>query len=141
MSSTKRLVRSAFRLLLLAGFLGACRAEEGCGGATCPFAVGGYARIRGTVTRADGTPYVAPENAGVLVVCGPGGFGGFRVPTSAAGAYELTIEAPAPLPRDTVPCALAVGAPVVAADTAPVAFGRERTRAPVTVVDLRLPAR
>jgi hypothetical protein len=118
--------------------LGAC-SDGGCGGGTCPFAVGGYALVRGALARVDGAP-ATPLT--VLVAC-PGG-SAFVAAGAGAATYEAGIETIEPLPNGTgtlvcVVSAFPAGGPA-AAETTGVAFSRDRARRPTTAVDLRLRA-
>jgi hypothetical protein len=121
--------------------LGACSdGDSGCGGATCPFSVGGYALVRGAVARADGAP-ATPLT--VRVAC-PGG-SAIVAAGAGAGTYEAGLETVEPLPSETgtlvcVVSAFPAGGPA-AAETTGVAFSRDRARRPATVVNLRWPAR
>ena len=130
------------RLLLFAGCpisVAGCRDR----GIIDDFGTSGYARIEGTVTRADATPLA---NSGVAFSCGadsPSGFG-WSVPTDATGHYFIDIDAPGPV---TVPASGTLSCRVSAPRNAPpivsveksVRFSTSADARPLTIVDLRAP--
>jgi hypothetical protein len=89
------------------------------------------------VSRADGSPYVADQRAGVYVSVGPGVYGGSGVPTDAVGRYRIVLDLPYDPGGETVRVALSAGLPPIAADTAAARFSRDRATRPTTVADLR----
>lgn len=130
------------RLFLLAGCplsVAACRDR----GIIDDFGTSGYARIEGTVTRADATPLA---NSGVSFSCGPDSptAFGWSVPTGATGHYFIDIDAPGPV---TVPASGAMICRVSAPRNAPplvsveksVRFSTSADARPLTLVDLRTP--
>lgn len=130
------------RLLLLAAYpisVAACRDR----GIIDDFGTSGYARIEGTVTRADATPLA---NSGVSFSCGPDSPTaiGRSVPTDAAGHYFIDIDAPGPV---TVPASGAMRCRVSAPRNAPpivsveqmVRFSTSADARPLTIVDLHAP--
>jgi hypothetical protein len=125
------------RCLIGALVLAACADSSGCGGGTtCPFGSLAFAAVEGRVFRANGSPYVANQQAGVRVSVGPGVFGGFGVPTDASGHYRITLDLPYDPGGETVRVALSAGMPPFAADTVTAPFSRNRSTRPTTIVNL-----
>jgi hypothetical protein len=104
------------------------------------FGISGYARIEGSVRRADGTPLA---NAGVAFLCGPDSPDGFgsTVSTDGAGHYFVDIDAPGPLiipPSGLLRCRLSApgnAPPIVSVETS-VRFSESPDSRPLTIVDL-----
>ena len=104
------------------------------------FGTSGYARIEGTVMRANGTP---PANSGVFFSCGPDSpteFG-WSVPTDAAGRYGTDVDAPGLV---TIPASGALrcrisapgnGPPIVSVERS-VQFSANANSRPLTVVNV-----
>jgi hypothetical protein len=107
------------------------------------FGTSGYARIEGTVTRANGTPLA---NSGVSFSCGPDSptAFGWSVPTDATGRYFIDVDAPGPV---TIPASAVLSCRVSAPRHAPpivsveksVRFSASADGRPLTIVDLREP--
>jgi len=124
-----------FALAVVPAALGGCR--DCC---IDDWGVSGYARIEGKVTRVDGLPLA---NSSVFFSCGPEtpGTFGWSVPTDAAGAYAIDVNAPGPVP---IPASGALHCRVQAPADAPpivmaertVPFSTQGTSRPVTVIDL-----
>jgi hypothetical protein len=124
------------RLCLVGAFtLVACTGSGG--GTTGEFASLAFAALEGRVFKADGSPYVADQRTGVYVSVGPGIFGGFGVPTDAAGRYRIILDMPFDPDGETVRVVVSAGVPVIAADTVTAPFSRDRSTRPTTIVDLR----
>jgi|SRR5687767_15723084 len=103
-------------------------------------AIAGYSVVRGTVTRADNTPYVLATRDAVRITCGyaPNTFQ-YGESTDREGQYRFELE-PESLPASRLlPCIVSAGPGPVAADTLNVQFTLTRDTRPTFVVNLRLP--
>jgi len=133
--------RSARRLATLAGLVAVAPAA-GCdsGKIVDDFGIGGYARIRGTVIRADGTRFA---NRSILFTCGAmePGFYGRTAPTDAAGRYDAIADAPAAgsvPPSGEMVCRVQAPGdePPFATAQATVRFSQTPRDRPTTVIDV-----
>ena len=126
-------LRFSLVYLAVAVVLTACKDQQGCGGATCPFGDVAFAAVEGRVFRVDGTPYAGQD---VYVSVGPGSFGPIRsaTPTDAAGRYRVTIDSPVDPGGETM--GIALGVPPVIQETATIPFSRSRSTRPTTIIDL-----
>jgi hypothetical protein len=137
MMSSRRIPMLFASLLLagLAGCSGLLDVEDNSGAS--------YAQLRGTVTRANGTPVTRTEIGVSCVGSTPDAFG-LTTETDNAGRFELTVVAPAgfpPLEGNTRLCRVltpVTGTPAATVTVTVVFSGTVATR-PVTNVTLVLP--
>jgi len=127
---------------LAVGTLTAMLPVVGCGPEVIvdDFGVAGYARIRGTVTRANGARFA---NASVFIRCGPTApdYYGRSAPTDAAGQFDTNFEPPGagtlPASGEMVCRVDAPGdAPPFASAQAAIPFSRTPNDRPTTVIDV-----
>ena len=137
--------RLAALIFLEASAASACAGDDdgGCGdGVTCPFAEVGYARVQGTVTRADGSPYAGGPTNAVGLRCGPTLTQlTAAAPTDAAGGYRFDLGPLYAVPPEPVRCEVRVGLTGFRPETVAVRFAAALADRPTTVVDLREGAR
>ena len=104
----RRVAKFVPLIVIIAGGCGKGDDPMGCGGATCPFAVAGYATITGSVMNADETPFVRSSKDAVWARCGSMGYG---ESTDSRGNYRFDLR-PISVPADqTVMCYLSVRFP------------------------------
>ena len=128
------------RVLLLVSCvvtIGACRDR---GVIIDDWGTSGYARIEGTVTRANGSRLA---NSTVFFLCGPEtpDTFGWSAPTDASGHYTIDVNAPGPVAIPSsgmLQCRVGApgDAPQIASVERAVPFSTTAEARPVTVVDL-----